>query len=261
MELSEDSWRYGHGSTDFYIAIYGLKERLETLCEYVAQIVDLERNLCPQFLWPEFKGNCEAYLTIQDDPQPWLIRDGLPLSGWLPQFVKDGATLYLADQKGPATYCEGWKYGEEMPYHFAKRLSREFPDLTFVIGGMHHCAYYANSENWEIRNGKVNRMLSTVCVGDGHGLEAGHVNCEVRDGKVIKQPEHTISDCGPDWEYSVVAGTEPCPTCGKLRTVYKGAESGERWVRDCDHSSSSSSSETSEATLSDEDFLRELRDL
>ena len=31
-----DAWRYTEWRTNFYIAIYGRKERLETLCDYVA---------------------------------------------------------------------------------------------------------------------------------------------------------------------------------------------------------------------------------
>ncbi len=232
-----DAWRYTEWSTTFYIAIYGPKERLETLCDYVAQIVDPEGNLCPQFLWPEFVREHEAYLTIQNNPQPWQITDDLPQSGWLPQFAKDGATLYLADHNGPATYCEGWDLGGEMPHHFAKRLSGAFPDLTFVIGGVAECGYFAYAENWEIRNGKVNRMLSTVCVGDGRGLEAGSVKWEIADGTLVTRPEYSLSG-RPDWEYYVDAGVEHvCPTCGKTVEkelhVHVGAETGTRYVDEC----------------------------
>ena len=91
----------------FYIAIYGGISGLKAVCQYIAQIAGPDGNLCPQFLWPDLKGTREAYLWINKEPRAWQIADAPPVSGGLPDFAEDGVTEYLADQKGPMTYCEG----------------------------------------------------------------------------------------------------------------------------------------------------------
>jgi len=152
-------WRHHGWETCFYIAIYGSRDHLRRLCDRVAQITGPDGNVYPQFIWPEFKGQCEAYITIQDDPQPWHIAEALPLSKWLPQFVEDRVTPFLADYDGPVTYAEGWKYGGELPHHFVAALSGEFPDLSFIIGGVADCGYCAVAESWEIRNQALLRSV------------------------------------------------------------------------------------------------------
>ena len=157
---AHNEWRHHGWSADFYIAIYGCKERLETLCDYVAQIVDPVGNLCPEFLWPEFKGEYEAYLWIQDDPQPWQIMETLSASDALPKFARKRATPYLADHTGPVVYCEGSNYGPAIPYRVVEAMSGQFPDLTFVIGGVAHCEGYEVADSCEIRNGEEVRSVS-----------------------------------------------------------------------------------------------------
>ena len=124
-----------------------------------------------------------------------------------------------------------------MPHHFAKRLSGALPGLTFVIGGVADCGYFAYAENWELHNGKVTRMLSTVCQGGGQGFEVGKVKWEIVNGKLVTKPEYSVFG-RPDWEYYVDAGVEHvCPTCGKTVEkelhVHVGAETGTRYVDEC----------------------------
>jgi hypothetical protein len=124
-----DLWRsISHGSeTFFYVAAYGSRDRLEGLRNY-------------------------GYFL-------WQIADALPQTSWLPNFVEDGATLYLADHQGPVAYFESSIIGEIALFDLVKMIGGILLDLIFVLGSVTYNDEEepAYAENMEFRSGEIVR--------------------------------------------------------------------------------------------------------
>jgi hypothetical protein len=195
---------------EFYLAVFGPRDRLETLCEYVAQMITPSGDLCPQLLWPEFGGGDEAFLVIQENPKPWQIAEAVPDTQWLGAFARLGLTVLLAGHNGPVMYCEGWNCSDAVPDRFIKALSAHFPDLTFVTGGVHTVFRDQAIENWayganfEIRNKKLLRSRShdleefSYRGEESSPVEVHSEQCDCRLCRPATEEEEAYSGAKPD---------------------------------------------------------------